>query len=214
MGKFLLLATVAVLPGVAVAADMPVKAYNAVTPDPVANWQGFYFGGQVGGSWNVIDSNFKELGSLKPNGMVWGFHAGHNWQPIGGPVVLGLELAYTNYTAKKDAGLGICLEGCELVADGTLKIRYVADALAKAGFTPMPTVLVYGTAGVSWAAITFDNAGTNAFGWAAGGGLDWMPFGKNIIIGARYLYRDLGKPAGTVNDMTGQELTGRISAKF
>lgn len=200
-----------------IAADMPQKVAPNYAPPVVApTFAGFYVGGHVGGGWNVFDANREFLDNVKPSGVVWGGHAGYNWQP--GVFVVGLELAFTNYNTKKDTYLNVCdseaKEACIPIADDVVKIRYVGDALAKVGGTLGPNVLVYGTAGVSWAAINFGETGLNAFGWAAGGGIDWVPFGKHIVLGARYLYRDLGKPTGVINDLTGHEATGRISYKF
>src|SRR5262245_36782610 len=101
-----LLASVAGGAGTALAADMPVRpAPPVVAPATccaVPEWTGFYVGAHAGGGWGRTSFEPSESISLlgvlltsvppgtnsSPNGGVFGFQFGHNWQ--WGPVVGGL----------------------------------------------------------------------------------------------------------------------------
>lgn len=196
--KVILTAIAMLIAGPASAADMPTKGTTAATNAYAAAapmFAGFYVGAHGGGAWVNADP-FK----IDANGFVWGGHAGLNVQK--GVFVAGLEMAVTQYNgATKFNG---STQGCDCL---------VADLLAKVGVTLTPNLLAYVAGGGFW-----HNAGVPAnilptFGWTAGGGLDWLPFGDHVVLGARYLYRDLGNNTSFAT-VTGHELTGRISYKF
>jgi outer membrane immunogenic protein len=78
------------------AAEMPARPiYGAPLPPAVANWTGFYIGGNVGGSIGIVESTDSTTagGTLTDRralpGAIGGFQAGYNWQA--GLWLVGLE---------------------------------------------------------------------------------------------------------------------------
>ena len=187
-----LAAFLAVMP-VAHAADMALKSPALAAP-ATPMFSGFYVGGHGGWATGTIDPI-----SVDADGFVYGGHAGFQVQK--GWLVGGLEAAITNYSNVKASNFNI---GCDCI---------VADLLAKVGVTVTSNTLLYITGGGFW-----HNASSFGvipeFGWSVGGGLDWMPFNDHLVIGARYLYRDLGGTNLSPIQVTGHELTGRVSYKF
>jgi outer membrane immunogenic protein len=193
--KRLLLALTAILAvsSTAYAADMPVKA-APFTTTTATMFGGFYVGGHGGWATGTVDP-----GSFDADGFVYGGHAGFQVQK--GWLVGGLEAGITNYANVKNSGSSL---GCDCI---------VADLLAKLGVTVTPSTLLYVTGGGFW----HNTSGFGVipqFGWSVGTGLDWLPFNDHFIIGARYLYRDLGGTNLSPVQVTGHEFTGRVSYKF
>lgn len=181
----------------AIAADMPTKnppAYAAQASAAPNSFAGFYIGAH--GGWATVNISPFDVDA---DGFVWGGHAGVNFQK--GWFVGGIELGVTRYHEVKVSGATV---GCECI---------VADLLAKAGVTMTPSLLLYATGGGFWHNAAIPANFVPSFGWAAGAGLDWLPFGNHLVLGARYLYRDLGNDNSFVT-VTGHEFTGRISYKF
>ena len=176
------------------AADLPARPYKAPAVEAGVDWAGFYVGGHGGWATGTIDPF-----GIDADGFVYGGHVGFQVQR--GWLVGGLEAAITNYANVKASGIGL---GCDCV---------VADLLAKVGITPTTNTMLYIAGGGFW-----HNASSFGivpeFGWSVGGGLDWMPFSDHLIIGARYLYRDLGGTNLSPVQITGHEFTGRVSYKF
>ena len=79
---------------IGLAADMPIKAPLAPIVAPY-NWTGFYVGGNIGGSWGRMNTDFSLAGapigskSQNMNGWLGGIQAGYNWQR--GAWVFGVE---------------------------------------------------------------------------------------------------------------------------
>lgn len=91
-------------------------------------------------------------------------------------------------------------------------VGYIGTVRGRLGYLPAPTLLVYGTAGLSYggvdsrvdimgsalndAGLPFPYFATGSFsdtriGWTAGGGIEWL-FWPNWSAKAEYLYYDLG----------------------
>jgi outer membrane immunogenic protein len=182
MRKFLwLLAAAAVLPIPAGAADMPTKAYNAVTA-PACAWCGGYAGLEVAYGWNEVKADLITGTKFDPNKFVFGGAAGYRW---GNTFIFGLEVS------GKYAGAG---QTIEKGVDG--KLQYYGDASAQFGLAPNSGILVYALAGPSWANFQLSagdmKATANYFGWHFGGGVDIKAFTENFIIGAQYKHHEWG----------------------
>ena len=69
---------------------------------------------------------------------------------------------------------------------------WLGTARLRAGYLPLSSLLVYGTAGLSYAQVTTYSSSEIRAGWSGGGGLEWM-FTPGWSAKAEYLHVDLGK---------------------
>ncbi|MEX0589632.1 MAG: outer membrane beta-barrel protein [Xanthobacteraceae bacterium] len=128
--------------GVAVAADMPVKAVYGAPPVP--NWSGPYVGAHLGGAWGYFRPQGILPGPSDVGGNVtFGGHAGYNWQS--GRTVFGAEadLSWIDIAATSP--------GASFEEDwmGTLRLRlgyliepYLLYVTGGVGFTRVETAVV------------------------------------------------------------------------
>jgi outer membrane immunogenic protein len=213
------LASIVASVGVAGAADLAVKApvYTKAPVMPVylSDWSGFYIGVNGGGGWgDVTIGNFFDNGAsqkVKPSGGLGGGHVGYNWQF--GSIVAGVEGDFD----------GAAIKGTDNTGHGTVKTDELASARARLGYTVLPTLLAYGTAGAGWGHTTLTSnangvsAGIDQFGWVAGAGLEYKFYG-NWIARAEYLHYgfDSKNPAGFQNPTTENVdvVRGGVSYKF
>jgi outer membrane immunogenic protein len=207
------------------AADM-LRAPPSAAP-VASSWSGFYvfgFGGYSGGRISPDDPDVfstpeNTFQNPKPNGGVFGFGGGYNWQY--GAWVGGLEVDYgfSNEKEKQSASLPIfddnCKEPCTAIGTTTLTLSSKVDALAsarlRAGYLFMPNVLAYGTAGLAWGRsqvtgtksdcftgepceVTTHTVKANHFGWVAGGGLEFRLF-DHVRLRGEYLHYDFAATA-------------------
>jgi outer membrane immunogenic protein len=217
-------ATIALLSGAAVAADLPAyePAPAAVVAPMGYDWSGVYVGAQAGYGWAdvAIDDGFGFTPEIEADGFFAGGLVGAQWQ--WNQFVLGLE-GELNWS---DVG------GSELIGGGpdtvAADIDWFGSVSGKAGFAA-GRVLFYGTGGVAFAnASTGQDNGVDAesndetfIGWTVGAGLD-AAVTNNIIVGLNYKYYDFGSetidlgPAFTDRDMDldMHAITARIAYKF
>ena len=111
MKKLLLVGTAltALFGGSALAADLRRPAYTP--PPPVANWTGFYIGGNLGGAWargSVNDSLFGLSASSDRSGFIGGGQLGVNYQFSN--IVLGAEWDF-DWTSLDATGNGRFIPG-------------------------------------------------------------------------------------------------------
>jgi outer membrane immunogenic protein len=196
--KRLILGVAALLIGVAspaLAADlrkMPVKAPPLAAP--VYNWNGFYIGGAVGGTWaeanrtGLPDDDFVKSDSTRFSG---GGYIGYNWQ-VNNSIVLGLEADAT--------WLNTAFEGDH---GGNrwdyVKLDWAFTFSGRAGVLLTPTTLLYGKVGVTTVKTRLDNWGTNGLdsiedgnrtGIQVGGGLETF-VQPNLLVRIEGLYTKL-----------------------
>jgi outer membrane immunogenic protein len=232
--KFLcvgLLAAAAAGTGAAVAADLPVRTGAGVAPVAAApafvnDWTGFYVGIHGGGAWartsfennepfDKYDTPFQIPGS-SPNGGVFGFQAGYNWQ--WGPVVGGLEVDYS-WTDLKDTTT-FTFEDHSWTDTFTRehKIDALGSARFRLGYLIFPNWLLYGTAGLGWghSQLTvneFDWSGkleetnksfANEFGWVAGVGVEYKIW-EHWLVRAEWLHYDFGNITQAIQTGPGED---------
>jgi outer membrane immunogenic protein len=233
-----LLASVGVGAGSAVAADMPVRPAAApvmVAPVFVPDWAGFYVGIHGGGGWGreSFESSISHFDcscggltaftfppNVDPKGGVFGFQFGHNWQ--WGPVVGGLEIDYSGADIHGSSTFTVF---DKLNDPNTLTTDKKIDALAsvrgRLGYLIIPSVLLYGTAGIGWGheriTTTFTQinhttgllddeenqiSNLNMFGWVAGVGLEWKfwPGSNSWLLRGEWLHYDFGKVTNTTSN--------------
>ncbi|ABA78873.1 outer membrane beta-barrel protein [Rhodobacter sphaeroides] len=129
----------------------PVPAPVVVAP--VADWSGFYVGGQLG--YGKVDTNIDDLDG---NGAIGGLHAGYRYDF--GRAVVGAELAYDVTNIDLDG-----IPDSEL--DNVTTLKLMAGGKMGKG-------LLYATAGGSWADASIGGADVSDNGYVYGIGYDYM----------------------------------------
>jgi outer membrane immunogenic protein len=223
-----LFASAAVGAGAALAADMPVRP--AVAPAAVAQpvlppWAGFYVGIHGGGGWSresfensfsVFETQTKDPSPvLTPNstnasGGVFGFQFGHNWQ--WGPVVGGLEIDFSGADIKETTTFVNPVVFPTDTFTRDVKIDGLASARGRIGYTILPPLLLYGTAGIGWGHerttftqldpvfVASETSHANLVGWVAGVGLEWMIW-NNWLLRGEWLHYDFGRITDPNNNL-------------
>lgn len=187
------------------AADLrrPPPPPPAPPPAPVYNWNGFYIGIMGGYAWSerlgvsVAGFNFGgSSGDLK-GGFVGGT-IGYNYQPVGSPFVLGIEVdaAWADIKATRSAAaLGV-------VATLEDKIDALGSVTGRVGYAWGPALL-YFKGGYAWAdnkvtatlaapALVVSASESNFHsGWTIGGGVEYL-FVRNWSGKIEYMYADYG----------------------
>ncbi len=234
------------LTGIASAADqrVPVRPRAYV---PVSNWTGCYLGGYVGGAWKESDPSVTDLGNALfgaysggitaprregqhswneglDSSFLGGGTVGCNWQPVGSPLVLGIE-GEVGYLRLQGSSFDPLISPVLTVA----ALRGAPDVLgnAKVGdWYGMVTgrvgyawgqMLIYIKGGAAFVPVrgsVLDQCNAAALGcgnWliatsdsktittgTLGGGLEWaLPYNwKNWSIKAEYMFIGLGEHEG------------------
>jgi outer membrane immunogenic protein len=211
MKKFLL-ASVVIM-----SASTAGLAADLAPPAPVVyDWTGGYFGLNAGAAWNnsSVDRNVYDLGgpitalgdSLDSNQTVFtgGMEAGYNWQMDS--LVMGLETDF-NYLGfgddfTRDVG-GIAGLPLGTTARLSVDANWFGTVRGRLGFAA-DNMLFYGTGGLAYgnvkaagsitlpggASWSADESNVN-WGWTVGAGMEYA-FDQNWVLGAEYLYVDLG----------------------
>lgn len=180
--------------GIAVAADLPVKARLA----PAYDWSGFYLGAHVGYGGAQIGANSNPLPSqgvfLPPTatGLIGGYQGGYNWQ-LHNNLVLGVEVDATFISPADTARIGN--DPYHTTFD------YFATARGRVGYA-MGTWLPYATAGFAWGKTKlnvldaeggiFATDQKDHVGWTVGTGVE-TAVGGNWTAKLEYNYIDLSR---------------------
>jgi outer membrane immunogenic protein len=182
LGSTAVISIATCLSGPVAAADLPrvYKAPPAVFA-PACMWCGFYIGGHAG--WGSADLSATphegELGdgiaSHSADGLVWGMHAGYNWQ-FANTWVLGIEVD----------GSGANIDGLSRFSNNPERVfktntDVLASLRARLGLA-FGRSLIYATGGLAYTKGTFvgispDNTQTlgkfSKWGSVWGGGIEW-----------------------------------------
>jgi outer membrane immunogenic protein len=219
----------------ALAADMPVKAPRIVDP-VVANWTGFYVGGNVGYSWGNLDATGAVISptgqsNFKANGFIGGVQAGYNWQ-FNRNWVVGVEVDYQWSAEKENQSwvfpiiIGDARSGFTIANE--FKLPWFATARARLGYVPSPNWLLYATGGVAVGKVT-DNASLSLgalsvsvsdsvtkTGWTIGGGVETKIGNSNWSTKLEYLYLDLGTVSMFTNSVSikARDHIGRLGLNY
>jgi len=209
MRKFLLGAALIMAASPAMAADVePVQIYD---------WSGFYIGLNAGAAWNntSVDDNIND--PLLPDSVrgrledsftddqtvfTGGGEIGYNWQMDS--IVLGLEadFNYLGFDSNRDRN-GTIGEFGNFRSELGTKMDWFGTVRGRLGFA-FDNVMIFGTGGLAYGNMEADGtlvsnngdvwkgkASDTNVGWTVGGGIEYAP-SQNWVIGAEYLYVDLG----------------------
>ena len=199
------------------AADLPPPIPGpALYPPPaalrtIANWGGFYVGGNVGAAMARDHSDFSAGGATFATadtslwGAAGGVQGGFNWQS--GPFVAGVEADFdwSNLKGSTTAQCAVCGPATATLEHdvnwfGTARGRvgYAADgwlAYVTGGYA-FGRVELKGTAIAGGATASFTQNSTPS-GWTLGAGTE-LALGPNWSAKLEYLYVDLGTVTNTV----------------
>jgi outer membrane immunogenic protein len=186
--QLLAVAAVIAFTGAAYAADMPVKSAPMAPAAPVATWNGFYIGLNLGAEW-IDGGNFNwtpadaathafwdpviaaggvnlNPGGGKNNlGMEGGIQVGYNWQT--GVWLLGVEADFQGAGAEQH---GIDVHGpvpgfAGSTIETDTQVDWFGTVRGRAGWLWTPNLLLYGTGGWAYGKVerqigfTFQTAG-------------------------------------------------------
>ncbi len=169
----------------------------------------------VGG---VVLSNFVPTGRLNTgsSGFIGGGQAGYNWQT--GAFVLGVETDFDGTSMSKNESIigpsftffpaFTPIRGTDFFTENAhASLDWLGTTRARVGFvaTPDNRLMFYGTGGVAYGGgsananfFDFNNnfgwggsTSPSRVGWTIGGGVEYA-WTNNIILGAEYLYYNLG----------------------
>ncbi|HRD75075.1 MAG TPA: porin family protein [Hyphomicrobiaceae bacterium] len=174
-------------------APRPVRAsepyYDLTRPEIFhPRWHGFYLGGTLGLGFGTTAAD-GGLGnfSFDTEGGLGTVFMGYNWQVTRG-IVLGLEA---------DIGTG-GLGGSAATPFGTVtsEVNALGSFRGRAGVVLGPALMIYATAGLAWADLDLQLAGTTSrgetfFGYQLGAGAD-LAISDHVGLRLEYIYTDLG----------------------
>ncbi|MBV9288776.1 MAG: porin family protein [Hyphomicrobiales bacterium] len=164
------------------------------------------------GALITTDFPLSNFGS-SPTGFIGGGQAGYNWQT--GAWVFGVETDFDGTTLKRSGTIigptflnPLPPFGNDFfIAHGSARLDWLGSTRGRVGFvaTPDNRLMFYGTGGVAYGGgstnlTVYDNVNgwfwsgsgsSTRVGWTAGAGVEYA-FTNNIILGAEYLYTDLG----------------------
>ncbi len=211
MKKIILLTTVAIMgcAGMASAADLRVPVAPPAAYAPVFSWTGCYIGAYLGGGWNGEDVNVRDVNGYSRLGgwdydldssFIGGGTLGCNWQPVGSPIVIGLE-GELGYLDIEGDGFDPFRGNHAVDPPGVRSSTKIGDwygmITGRLGYS-WDRALAYLKGGVAFVDIESsisDPWGVNisatkddsVAAWTLGGGLEWA-FDPNWSIKAEYMY--------------------------
>jgi outer membrane immunogenic protein len=212
--------------GVALAADMPVKATPAAKP---YNWYGFYIGGHAGYGWgsNAIDLTYgpafaglpaSEAGNA--HGFLGGLEYGTNYQF--GRWVLGTESDYSfgTISSSQTTTTG------GFSNSGSQKLSGFSTSRGRVGYTIQDNLLLFGTAGLADGTAKTSASAVGAgcgpcfggsasktlWGWTAGAGIEYATGPWSMKV--EYLHYDLGNLNLNMVDATVAGATVSTSTRY
>jgi outer membrane immunogenic protein len=190
---------------------------RSVVSEPLANWRGFYVGGNIGSAVALNPGSFSatatgttlwdEKYNLSPKGFIGGGQLGYNWQA--GSFVYGLETDLQGMTARNG---GACLTICEpgfFTANLEQRLNWFGTTRGRIGYATGSS-LFYVTGGLAYGDIstrvseivpslpTVDTSLSHTkAGYTVGGGIEtkfdpFGLFGHNWSAKTEYLYIDFG----------------------
>jgi outer membrane immunogenic protein len=150
----------------AVAADLAAaRPYTKAPPmvAQVANWTGFYIGGNVGYGWGNSDNSetisrlvtgvplFTNSGSNNVDGVIGGGQIGYNWQVTNWLVGLEADIQGSDQRGSLSWTCVACADdGTNITSNLTQKLDWFGTVRGRVGVLATPSVLLYGTGGLAY----------------------------------------------------------------
>jgi len=190
MMKYLLAASAVALVAASSAQAAPVAAA------PAFSWQGFYVGGQIGGSWSDTDYKVREAANTNANGAVteWekshhspdadgfigGIYAGYNFD-ISNNIILGVETDFV-WSDMEDSSRRVFNDGAGLkVADKySVKQKWQGATRLRAAYA-IDRFLPYISAGVAYGRL--DTKNKFHFSQTGASGIDTSESHEDTFVG-------------------------------
>ena len=167
-------------------------------PAPAASafdWSGGYIGVNAGGGFGTfqhpVDGGVRL--DLTAGGFAGGVQAGYNWQCA--QAVYGLEADLQGSAVKGDFTIAGAPAPNTYIST---RVGWFGTLRARAGYTPVDRVLVYGTGGLAYGKVETDfdyglyRASRTKLGWTLGAGAEYA-LNANWTLKSEYLYTDFGK---------------------
>lgn len=213
-----LTATAALVPGAALAADLPLKARP---PAAVAafSWNGCYAGLNAGGVSANLDHDLTVPGVAtfssdgRETGFIGGGQVGCNWQ-YAPNWVFGLEGDINYARAERSSSFAFNFSSEDTVGSQSTSLRWLSTVRGRMGYSWSHSFL-YATGGLAIGGVkssvvaTVTSPGTYAgsysdtrFGWVVGGGFEHA-FTDRLSAKLEYLHFDLGSAGYNVNLVSG-----------
>jgi outer membrane immunogenic protein len=191
---------------------------STYTPEVVANWTGFYLGGNFGSGTARDRSSLtalpatSELFNLAPDGVNGGVQAGYNWQAANW--VYGLEADIQGSSQRDNKTCVVFCNPALVSVAYDAKLPWFGTVRGRLGYS-VGSTLFYATGGYAYGGVktkvtatafglsTTDSLSATKSGWTAGAGIE-TPFtllglfGPNWTSKTEYLYVDLGSTSGTL----------------
>jgi outer membrane immunogenic protein len=177
---------------------------------PVANWAGFYLGGNFGGATARDRTTATTAGlvtdafNLAPDGFIGGGQIGYNWQAANW--VFGIETDFQGSTQRDNRATVLT---AVQPAFYDAKLPWFGTTRGRIGYS-VGSTLFYATGGAAYGSVKTNvvTAGTNETftktktGWTAGAGIEtpftlFNLFGPSWTSKTEYLYVDLGSVTNT-----------------
>lgn len=190
---------------------------------PIWNWQGLYFGANVGYGFDNSDlqsleritppaSSIGTVNGFDPQGTFGGLQLGYNWQAE--RLVFGIETDI-QFGDIGDAGGGVYSNNPAFVGAASADIDWFGTLRGRLGFVASERLLIYGTAGLAYGGIDFNQIATNtgngnvvAFsdddtkvGYTVGGGIEYA-IDPRWSMKVEYQYIDFGDETVTAESFT------------
>jgi len=179
---------------------------SSVVTAPAFSWQGFYAGGEIGGSWarskvRAWDSTDGGTLSTKPDGFIGGLYAGYNFD-AGNNIILGID---TDFLWTDVDGKGGWSNDA-LTVEGRVKQKWVGSTRVRVGYAA-DRWLPYVAGGVAYSRInTSVNVADREYsknktraGWTVGAGVDYA-MTDNVLLRVEYRYTDFGRKTYHINN--------------
>jgi len=201
MKKFLIAASLVLIPIQSFAADLPLKARPV--PTAVYNWTGWYVGGNLGGGWGRNDmvsttpndfvtatSFFDTAGPgpappmrLNPQGIVGGVQVGYNWQ-LQRNWLVGIEADFDGSGVKGSSNAFVGPQFFTGTYSFDTHLNWFGTVRGRVGFLPSSNLLIYGTGGFAYGSVSHSGNFTTTEPGFGSAGISLAGVGTTFACGA------------------------------
>ena len=137
---------------------------SMLTSKPAFEWNGFYAGGNIGGSWSgdegfgkdqlTWQNSFARLNTTSTGGFVGGAQLGWNYQI--GKIVAGAEADFSLGGATSKSDSYTVISNSAFANSASAEIEWFGTLRARIGIAPTDRFLIFATAGLAYAQIAIN----------------------------------------------------------